>query len=175
MMASSNPTPWDARRPSLGPSGQTLPSIGNLAGINGTAPTSDARDSGNWSLTSSQRTSNSKPTLISFSPCFFSSFAKERRVVVACAGRIGSLSLKQSLKSHYHRSMPMREAVPGNSTTETLCIRRRRQFPLALERPRQASIAHTPLPPGATTMLRTMAIFRHHRRRHHDEAASTAD
>lgn len=42
----------------MGPSGQTLPPIGNLAGINGSAPTSDPRDSGNWSLTSSQRTSN---------------------------------------------------------------------------------------------------------------------
>ncbi|KAI5857846.1 hypothetical protein BZA05DRAFT_415232 [Tricharina praecox] len=58
-MATINPTPWEsARRPSVGPSGQTLPSIGNLAGLNGSSPADGSRDSGNWSLTSSQRTSN---------------------------------------------------------------------------------------------------------------------
>ena len=59
MMTAGPPPIWE-RRPSVGHS-QTLPSIGNLAGLNGSSTTNDIRDSGNWSLaSSSQRASNSK-------------------------------------------------------------------------------------------------------------------
>ncbi|KAI5796503.1 hypothetical protein EDC01DRAFT_41493 [Geopyxis carbonaria] len=57
-MATVNPTPWESRdrKHSFASTTQTLPPI---TALNGSAPSNDPRDSGNWSLAStSQRASN---------------------------------------------------------------------------------------------------------------------
>ena len=162
MMATINPTPWEsARRPSLVPSGQTLPSIGNLAGLNGSSAADGSRDSGNWSLTSSQRASNSK---------FLSLFPNHVRRV-SCAG-IGSLSLRQYQKSHYPRSTPTRETALG--TKATLYTRRHLPRPLLSVRRQRAFTAHTRHLPETIITNPTMESFRHRHRRRLAEAASIA-